>query len=71
MRTGCLWLWGAWLMVAPLAGVCDSFANSTISKDDMHELQAQPAAEQKRRLDKVLAVHPDDIAARYLRARAE
>jgi lipoprotein NlpI len=58
-------------LVAPLAGVCDSFANSTISRNDMRELQAQPAAEQKLRLDKVLAAHPDDIAARYMRIQAE
>jgi lipoprotein NlpI len=48
-----------------------SLATNAMSADELRELQAQPVAEQRRRLDIVVAAHPEDLAVRFLRMRAE
>lgn len=44
---------------------------STMSADELRDVQAQPVDEQRRRLDVVLGAHPDDLNARFLRVQAE
>jgi tetratricopeptide (TPR) repeat protein len=51
--------------VAPLNGA------STLTEAVQLELAALPAAELRRRLDAVIAAHPEDVVARLLRAGAE
>lgn len=48
-----------------------SLGKTSISAVELRDLQAQPADEQRRRLDIVLASHPDELAARFLRTQAE
>ncbi len=48
-----------------------SLATNALSADELRELQAQPVAEQRRRLDIVVAAHPDDLALRIMRMEAE
>ncbi len=54
--------------LGPLAG---TIKNSAMNADEVRELQAQPATEQRRRLDAVLISYPDDLLARFLRTQAE
>ncbi len=57
---------------SPAPGGADfSLGKSSMSEDELRDLQAQPFAEQRRRLDVVLASHPDDVTARFLRTQAE
>lgn len=44
---------------------------TAIGADEVRDLNGQPAAEKRRRLDIVLAAHPGDLPARFLRAEAE
>jgi tetratricopeptide (TPR) repeat protein len=44
---------------------------SVIGPSELDELKAQPNAEKRRRLDAVLAAHPADLPARFLRLQAE
>ena len=44
---------------------------SAISANELRDLAGQPFAEWRRRLDVVITAHPDDLAARILRLRAE
>jgi tetratricopeptide (TPR) repeat protein len=48
-----------------------SLTTNALSADELRELLAQTAAEQRRRLDIVVAAHPDDLALRILRMEAE
>lgn len=45
--------------------------DTAMSPEEFRDLKAQPAADQRRRLDLVLASHPDAIGARFLRLKAE
>ncbi len=48
-----------------------SLTTNVLSEDELRELRAQPMAEQRRRLDIVVAAHPDDLALRFMRMQAE
>lgn len=43
----------------------------SMSDDEVRDLLIQPAPEQRRRLDAILAAHPGDVKARFLRMGAE
>jgi tetratricopeptide (TPR) repeat protein len=44
-----------------------SLGKSAITVDELHDLNTQSAAERRRRVDVVLASHPDELAARFMR----
>lgn len=48
-----------------------SFETNALSADAMRELLAQPEAEQRHRLDIVVAAHPEDVAVRFMRMQVE
>jgi len=48
-----------------------SLATNAMSADELRELQAQPVAERRRRLDIIVAAHPDDLALRFMRMEIE
>jgi len=68
---GCATQAGDAIKVSDDRGHVYSIGKSTIGRDELIELVAQPGAEKRRRLDAVLAAHPDDLAARYLRLTTE
>ncbi len=48
-----------------------SLGKSAIPPDEVLALHDMPDAEKRRRLDAILAAHPDDLAARFLRLQLE
>lgn len=48
-----------------------SLGKSEIPSDEWRDLDAQTAAEKRRRLDALVATHPDDLPARFYRLRME
>ncbi len=57
---------------APSPISLDEAANKSVMTDDeLHDLARQPFDEQRRRFDVVLASHPEDLAARFLRTQAD
>ncbi len=48
-----------------------SLGKSAIGDDEIRDLNSLPDAEKRRRLDTVLAAHPEDLPARFLRLQVE
>ena len=53
------------------ATVTVSVGNVWMNQDEWRDFTGQPPAERRRRLDAILAAHPDSFGARYLRVEAD
>ncbi len=76
-----------WLLLAALAAGCASqpgsvqqapagavdvaLGKTALTVHDLRDLPGLPDAEQRRRLDVVLAAHPDDLGARFFRTQGD